>query len=107
MTLIVGGSRKGADFTDLARTISMSSVENVICIGEEGGRIGELLNKLSARQKVVKGAGTMKEIVRQAVEIAKPGSVVLLSPAAASFDMFNNASDRGEQFKRAVPKSWF
>jgi len=48
------------------------------------------------------GGGTMKDIVDEAAKLAEPGDVVLLSTACASFDMFKNYKDRGEQFKAAV-----
>ncbi len=101
-TLILGGSSKEADFTSLVNTIKQSSATTIITIGEEGKRIKQLLQEASAPQELVDGAATMPEIVKQAQAATRPGGVVVLSPACASFDMFQNAEDRGNQFKQAV-----
>ncbi len=100
ITLIVGGSPKGADYQELIEVIRSSSVKHVITLGREGERISQLL----AEQGIISQPGgiTMVEIVQQAAALSEPGSVVLLSPAAASFDMFANAEDRGNQFQAAV-----
>ncbi len=103
ITVIVGGSSKGADFGPLVSAIKQSQVKKVICIGQEGERIYRLLLADQSHIRPVQStAHTMAEIVAQATELTEPGGIVLLSPAAASFDMFNNAEDRGDQFQAAV-----
>lgn len=102
LTLIIGGSSKKADYSELVEAIVKSSVENVICIGQEGERLQRLLEARQAPQKIIRGGATISEIVQQAVLVSRPGSAVLLSPAAASFGMFKNAEDRGEQFQQCV-----
>lgn len=102
ITLIVGGSSKGANFEELVEAIVSSSVANVICIGQEGEQIYELLTDQGAKAKLWQGGQTMDEIVTLASKVSGPGDVVLLSPAAASFDMFKNYADRGDQFCRSV-----
>lgn len=102
VTLILGGSSKGADFTNLIEELRTSRVENVVCIGQEGERLQQLIGAAVLPQVVVPGGTTMTEIVQNAVSLTPQGGVVLLSPAAASFDMFDNAEDRGEQFQAAV-----
>jgi len=104
ITLIVGGSAKGNDFGKLAEEIKESKVKRVIFIGTEGSRLAKLLQEIKAPQKLVSGGNSMREIVKTALTLSHPGDVVLLSPAAASFDMFKNAEDRGNQFKKEFRK---
>ncbi len=99
--LIIGGSDKGASYTDLARTIKASSVRQVLLIGEQADRIRTAL-EAEDFHTFIDGGSTMTEIVQTAVSIAEPGDVVLLSTGCASFDMFANYKDRGDQFKTAV-----
>jgi UDP-N-acetylmuramoylalanine--D-glutamate ligase len=101
--LILGGSSKHSDFTELGKVISKSdSIRAIIGIGLEWGRIKEKIYDL--RFKIYENCRNMKEIVVTANKIAEPGDVVLLSPACASFDMFQNYKDRGKQFKEQVNK---
>ena len=102
ITIILGGSKKGADFQKLAKKIKASTVKNVILIGIEGRRIRKILEKENIEAKIIDGSKDIKEIVRKAYEVATGSGVVLFSPACASFDMFENYKDRGEKFKNAV-----
>lgn len=107
IVLIVGGSEKGSDFSELGKTIVQNgNVRAVIVIGLMAGRIKKALQETSGFEKVtlIEGLASMPEIVSKASELSKPGDVVLLSPAAASFDMFKNYKDRGNQFKGEVAK---
>jgi UDP-N-acetylmuramoylalanine--D-glutamate ligase len=103
--LIVGGSDKGSDYTPLIETILKSQMRAVICIGLTGQKIAEQLRSKSEelfKLITLPSSVTMTDIVRQAQVQARSGDVVLLSTASASFDMFKNYNDRGEQFKSAV-----
>jgi len=127
--LILGGSSKGSDFTKLGHVIGNSkNIKAIIGIGVEWPRIkikiknkhlegGRLAQRSFAKPNEVgmdsfevdsmaimniEGCKNMHEIVQIASKIARPGDVVLLSPACASFDMFKNYKDRGEQFKKEV-----
>ncbi len=102
ITLIAGGSWKGVDYSELIETINTSTVTTVICLGPEGQRIKKMLDELGSTIQAVTVAGTMADIVSVARSVTSPRGIVLLSPAAASFDMFRNATDRGDQFKQAV-----
>ena len=97
--LIAGGSEKGADFTKLGEAISKSPVQMAILIGDMAPKIETAIRKFSPHLKIITGLTTMKQIVTKAFSEARPGSVVLLSPAAASFGLFKNYKDRGNQFK--------
>ncbi len=101
--LILGGSSKGADFSDLASKISSSNVAVVILIGDEAEKIESSLMKKKYSGKIEK-AEDLEEVLNRARENAETGEVVIFSPACASFDMFKNYKDRGEQFKNAVLK---
>ncbi len=104
VTLILGGSDKGLDYSELAKEIANSkNVQNVILIGEIGSDIGEKIVLAGYKNLMIDlGHSTMKEIVKKSFQETTKGGVVILSPAAASFDMFKNYKDRGNQFKKAV-----
>ena len=104
--LILGGSEKGADYGQLVdEIIANPSIRAVIAVGNTGGRIAELLASKSATVPVIRlEEATMAEFVQAATKVAQPGDVVVLSPASASFDMFKNYSDRGDQFIACVEK---
>jgi len=103
--LIVGGSEKNADYTQLGSTIAGSKVAALLPIGKTGPRIAESARRAGYRGKILDRAfGNMEEIVVVANEVARPGDVVLLSPASASLDMFSNYKHRGELFKKFVSR---
>jgi UDP-N-acetylmuramoylalanine--D-glutamate ligase len=99
--VILGGSDKGTPFDDLAKTVSQNNVRAVISIGEMGPAIAAALKKLGY-DAIYDGGSNMSTIVETAQKLARPGDVVLLSTGCASFDMFENYKDRGNQFIQAV-----
>lgn len=100
--LILGGSEKGSDFTQLGKAVAASWVKAVIVVGMMTQRIVSALKKGDFSKKIITGCGSMHEIVARAASEAKPGDIVLLSPACASFDMFKNYKERGELFRYEV-----
>lgn len=102
LILIVGGSDKGSDYTDLGKRIANSRVRVLIVIGAMTNRILGAVTDAGYAGEVVTGLSTMKDIVQSAHANACPGDVVLLSPACASFDMFKNYKVRGKEFKDEV-----
>lgn len=99
-TLILGGSDKGLDFDELRSVIEKKdNVKNLILIGDIGEKIGQ---GIPNKNIISLGHVPMIRIIGTAREVTKSGGVVILSPAAASFDMFKNYKDRGNQFKEAV-----
>src|ERR1700722_3822868 len=101
--LILGGSLKGSDFTQIGKVIRESeSIKAIIGIGGEWDEIKSQIGNLNSQVLLIEGAQTMHQIVLAASKTAQKGDVVLLSPACASFDMFKNYKDRGEQFKKEV-----
>ena len=101
--LIAGGSEKNADYGGLARIIADGKVKALLAIGKTGSKIAALARKAGYQGRIIdQNLEDMKEIVSACNQIAAPGDIALLSPAAASFDMFKNYKDRGEQFRESV-----
>lgn len=99
--IILGGSSKGSDFTDLGKELIMHDVR-VILIGDEAEKIAESCRIAGFLNFEIISNPTMAIIVNRAQSLAEPGSVVLLSPSSASFGLFKNYVDRGDQFVAAV-----
>jgi UDP-N-acetylmuramoylalanine--D-glutamate ligase len=97
--LIAGGRDKLGSYADLVRALR-SKGRAVIVIGEAAERIAAAVRGLLP----VERAGSMDEAVRLAAKWAQPGDAMLLSPACASFDMFEGYADRGRQFVAAVQR---
>ena len=103
--LILGGSSKNSNFKELGEVISKAeNIKAIIGIGVEWPRIKEKFVNLASNVLLIEGADSMEKIVKAASKLAVLGDVVLLTPACASFDMFKNYKDRGEQFKKEVEK---
>ena len=100
--LILGGSNKGADLSELIEKISKmpeQELRKAILIGSESEKLAQKLALSGFERFINLGTRTnMQEVVKTAFENAKSGDVVILSPAHASFDMFKSYVDRGEQF---------
>lgn len=99
--IVLGGSDKGAVYEELARAVAAEDVRQVITIGDTGAAIGKALYD-QGFTAVTPGGTAMPEIVQAAQDAAKKGDIVLLSPGCASFGLFGNYKERGEQFKLAV-----
>ena len=103
--LILGGSSKNSDFSELGQVIGKSeNIKAIIGIGQEWNRIKSEIRNPKSEIVMIEGAKDMKTIVAAVSKIAESGDVVLLSPACASFGMFKNYKDRGNQFKEEVNK---
>ena len=102
--LILGGSDKGADYHELGQVINQGNVRAVLAIGANGGKIAEQIMAETNTPVVQSKADNMTDIVQTAYDLSNEGDVVILSPAAASFDMFKSYQDRGNQFIEAVDK---
>ena len=95
--VILGGKDKGSDYTVLAPLIR-DRVKLVVLIGAASDKIAEQLQGAGSMTR----AGSMRDAVLKAKEAATAGDIVLLAPACASFDMFDNYEHRGRVFKEAV-----
>ena len=96
--LILGGVDKGNDYSMLEPLVK-EKVKAIICLGTDNKKIIKSFGKVVSTILEAKSA---KEAVAQAYKHGKKGDTVLLSPACASFDLFENYEDRGDQFKQAV-----
>lgn len=102
--LIAGGSDKGLDYDEIGKIIAEKVGSLVLC-GPTSEKIEEAVKKnLNGRNIDIYHVSNLEEQVNKAYEISKPGDVVLLSPASASFDAFKNFMERGEKFKDFVNK---
>lgn len=99
--IILGGSSKGSDFSELATELTHHQAQALL-MGDEATTIASALQSAGFTNFEIIEHPTMSTIVTKAHERAAEGSVVLLSPAAASFGLFKNYADRGDQFITAV-----
>ncbi|WP_412559997.1 UDP-N-acetylmuramoyl-L-alanine--D-glutamate ligase [Winogradskyella sp. MIT101101] len=95
---IVGGVDKGNDYKELFPFVN-EKVKAIICLGVDNGKLFEAFGNMV---DVIIETQYMSEAVKIAYKLANAGDNVLLSPACASFDLFENYEDRGRQFKNAV-----
>lgn len=101
--MILGGYDKQVDLTEMAQQIAKTNIKKLLLIGQTAPRLAELFRAEGIAEKIEElGAPTMSALVARAHELAEAGDIVLLSPGCASFDMFANYKDRGDQFKAAV-----
>ena len=95
---IAGGIDKGNDYKLIEKQVK-EKVRVLICLGKDNEKLkkafGEVVKEIYETQSV-------KELARLALKVSRAGDVVLLSPACASFDLFKNYEDRGNQFREAV-----
>ena len=95
---IVGGVDKGNDYSSLIPLVNQK-VKAIVCLGENIDSIKVAFENLGVDMLF---ASSMEEAVNQSYENANKGDVVLLSPACASFDLFENYEHRGYEFKSSV-----
>ena len=104
IVLIAGGYDKNLDYTPIAKPI-VDKVKTLILIGQTSNKIFDAVKEELEKENKelnIYMCNSLKETVDLAKKSAKPGQIVLFSPASASFDMFKNFADRGEQFKKLV-----
>jgi UDP-N-acetylmuramoylalanine--D-glutamate ligase len=98
VVLILGGIDKGNDYS-LMRSLVKEKVKAIVCMGLDNRKIHEAFQ---SEVPVIVNTTSAREAVKSSFQLAAKGDVVLLSPACASFDLFKNYEDRGNQFKEAV-----
>ena len=95
---IIGGIDKGNDYTELIKVANKKNLKAIICLGDNNDKIVEAFkNKV-----VIEQANDMREAVIKSYNLSETGDAVLLSPACASFDLFENFEHRGSEFKKMV-----
>ena len=99
MVWIAGGVDKGNDYSVLTPLVVNGQVKALICLGKDNAK---LKTAFAPHIGQIRETQDLREAVSWAQEIAADNEVVLLSPACASFDLFKNYEDRGDQFKAAV-----
>jgi UDP-N-acetylmuramoylalanine--D-glutamate ligase len=95
---IAGGVDKGNDYSAIEALVK-ERVKALVCLGKDNSKLHDFFG--SKVSKIV-DASSMKEAIAASKDLAIAGDIVLLSPACASFDLFNNYEDRGDQFKTLV-----
>jgi UDP-N-acetylmuramoylalanine--D-glutamate ligase len=95
---IVGGTDKGNDYTTLHELVKQK-VKAIVCLGTDNEKIHQAFGGIV---KTIIDTTSAQEAVQQSYDLGEKGDVVLLSPACASFDLFENYEDRGRKFKAAV-----
>ncbi len=104
IVLIAGGYDKHLDYTNIAKPI-LDKVTKLILMGDTKEKIYNAVTTSVMNPNIeIYKCNTLQEVVDKAKEVAIPGEIVLFSPASASFDMFKNFADRGNQFKNLVNK---
>ena len=96
--LIIGGKDKGNDYEPIKALVKQKCV-GLVYLGADNAKLHSNFDDMGIP---VRDTHSMKECVEACYEMAKPGDTVLLSPCCASFDLFKNMEDRGEQFKTLV-----
>jgi len=95
---IVGGVDKGNDYSELYNLVE-NKVKAIVCLGKDNQRV---IQAFGSKVESIIESNNMEEAVKTAYYLANDGETVLLSPACASFDLFESFEDRGRQFKIAV-----
>ncbi|WP_165040939.1 UDP-N-acetylmuramoyl-L-alanine--D-glutamate ligase [Dysgonomonas sp. ZJ709] len=100
VVLILGGTDKGNDYSEIEELVK-NKVHALIFLGVDNSRLHKFFD---GKVEKIEDAGSMKEAVEKGYALANEGDTVLLSPCCASFDLFKNYEDRGNQFKEYVRK---
>ncbi len=103
-TLIAGGFDRGVDYSILGSQVANSKIKTLILFPDTGEKIWKAVKKAGGSQRKL-NANSMKEAVKLAFEKTSKGKICLMSPASASFNMFSDYEDRGNQFKKYVMSS--
>jgi UDP-N-acetylmuramoylalanine--D-glutamate ligase len=101
-TVILGGFDRGIEYTVLYPFLNTSGISNIIFVGEAGARMKKEFNEYGVKNINLYSATDYNQVVTIAGDVTQKGKICLLSPAAASYDMFKNFEDRGNTYKKNV-----
>mgnify|MGYP004617353857 CR=1 FL=1 len=96
--LIIGGKDKGNDYNEIKQLVKQKC-KALVFLGADNAKLHDFFDNMGI---TIRDTHSMKDCVEACHELAEPGDTVLLSPCCASFDLFKNMEDRGEQFKALV-----
>lgn len=100
-TLILGGMDRGLDYSEFADALCRRAIANIICMPDTGFAIAKLLQERSCSSKIITVAN-MEEAVDAAVRFTPPNTACVLSPAAASYNVYRDFEEKGEHYKRLL-----
>jgi len=100
-TLIIGGLDRGLDYSDFEKALSVLEIDNLVCLPETGHNIADNLAKIGCRAKVFK-TQDLPEAVDRCVEYTEKGKACIMSPAAASYNIYRDFEEKGNHFKQLV-----
>lgn len=104
-TILLGGMDRGIDYTELLDCLFDVHIDNLVLIGAAGRRLDQLIAQRTAETGIAQNtylAADFTDAVHSAMRMTEKGKICLLSPAAASYDMFKNFEARGDEFARLV-----
>ena len=100
-TLIIGGLDRGIDYEDFENQLSVLDIDNIVCLPETGHKIGDALLKKGCKAHIEK-VMDLPEGVKFAVKNTKKGKACIMSPAAASYNVYRDFEEKGNHFKQLV-----
>ncbi len=100
-TLIIGGLDRGIDYTDFNKALAETDIDNIVCLPETGHKTADALKELDCKANVVKVAD-LPEAVEYAKANTKWGKACIMSPAAASYNVYRDFEEKGSHFKQLV-----
>lgn len=100
-TLIIGGLDRGIDYTDFNKALAQMDIDNIVCLPETGHKTADALKELDCKANVVKVAD-LPEAVEFAKANTKWGKACIMSPAAASYNVYRDFEEKGSHYKQLV-----
>lgn len=100
-TLIIGGMDRGIDYSDFEKSLALLDIDNIVCLPETGHKIADALEKLGCKA-TVKKVKDLPEGVDFAVKNTNEGKACIMSPAAASYNIYRDFEEKGNHFKQLV-----